>query len=130
MLALLSARSQRYRPAEQPWLYAALFAHLATATLQPVLLRMLGGGDMFGYFHLGMLRVERRFRSPAETVGVLWGLLIQSGDPLPFPTVLVTNSSTGSMLALTTIALLPGFGSLYAANILVGGLSFFAKLRI
>ena len=105
MLALLSARLRRYRPPEQPLLLAAFSAHIATATLQPTLMHLLGGGDMFGYYHIGILLLERLYRSPAETIGLLWGLLIQNGDPLPFPTAIVTNSSTGSMVALTTIAL-------------------------
>jgi hypothetical protein len=128
---LVNGRLRRYQESERSLLQLSLALHLLfSALLVPLMRGPLKGGDLLVYDELARALLDRFPRAPMDTLQVLGGLLVHSGDPLPVPDNGVAIGSSGSMIAFTTMGLAVTFQSLPAACVLVGGFSFIGKLRI
>jgi hypothetical protein len=122
---------RRYPESERSLLLLSLAIHLLSGGMLVALtLGPLRGGDLIAYADVAVMLVDRFFRAPLDTLHLLTGLLLHSGDPLPVPDFGLAAGSSGSMIAFTALGMLVTWGSLPAACVLVAGLSFYGKLRM
>src|SRR3954464_15072631 len=77
---------RRYPESERSLLLLSLTGHLLSGAMLVALTRgPLKGGDLIAYAEVASMLVDRFFRAPLDTLHLLTGLLLHSGDPLPVP---------------------------------------------
>ncbi len=119
----------RFEPWERLWLWGSLAVHFLAGLGQVlVVTNVYGGGDMTTYRRIGMLLAEFLKEYPTEGSYRLLQVYLQQPDvSLP---VHLGSGATGSMQAVAGFSMLLLNDSLYAACIMLGGLSFFSTLAV
>lgn len=129
-LAALFVVERRFSSSEQRILWLAFASHVVAALgVVWVTQEVLGGGDLLDY-QAHALRVTNALRAD------FWGLIpdvvrviFHAQIPLPVP-ILGEGTSTGSMIALSSLVFLLLGDSIYSACLAVSILCFFSRVAI
>ena len=120
----------RQQQEEQRWLWYSLLAHLASAFgIVLVTEFYYGGGDMFGYAHVGRFLADKLRADFLGFAPDLLNMVFQLDRPFPVPGPQM-GSNTGSMQALSAFIMLFCGDSLYAACVMIAGVNFLTKFGL
>lgn len=121
--------SRRFSDWERRWLWVALLAHIVAAFAHVFAVQeVLGGGDMLAYHQFGILLADMLRESPIEASWLLLQEIFHKKTfLLPADTL---GGSTGAMFAISGFVAYFANDSLWAACILVSGVSLLGRLAL
>src|SRR6478752_4075867 len=129
-IALTAAFVTQRDAVERRYLWASLFAHLASAIAMVLVTNYYySGGDMTNYYLVGKFIASRLHDDFFDLAPALVNVILQREQMLPLPGNIM-GSNTGSLQALSGFLVYFFQDSLYAVCMAIAGASFFAKVAL
>jgi hypothetical protein len=129
-VALVFAAERTFESRERGVLWLSFTTHVVAAlSMYWVTVEVLGGGDMRNYHTFGTRLAQAARLDFWGVTPDLIRVMLQADLPLPIP-IHGIGSATGSMFCLSALVFLLVGDSIYAACMLMGVASFFARVLI
>lgn len=123
--------TQRLDREEQRLVWFSFAAHQISAIAMILMIRLYyGGGDMIAYHAYGVMGADLLRDNFFELLPVFVGGVFQQAPSIPIPIGGMSPSPTGSMQALSALAMLVFADSLYGICAFIAGLATFSKLGL